>query len=183
MASPANPKDREAALYDWAGIAVRQWVLGHFPDFETTEILDVGAGWGKYRDLLPEYRNMDACEVWEPYIEQENLAARYRYVYQADVFHIQHLLPVNWGLVIFGDVLEHLKRADAQAVLEMCHAAVVVVPFRYHQDAEGGNPYEKHWQDDLTPRLMRDLYPDLTEVAIQSHGNRPFKGLYVKGPN
>lgn len=182
MASPENARDREAALYDWAGIAVRQWVLGHFPDVDNTHVLDVGAGWGKYRDLLPEYPDMDACEIWQPYIEQENLGARYRQVFQVDVCDLTPADFDDYDLVIFGDVLEHLKRPDAQWAIRRCRNAVVVVPFRYHQDEEDGNPYEKHWQDDLTPRLMRDLYPDLTEIALQWHGNRPFKGLYAKGP-
>lgn len=178
MASPVGDVDREAAKNDWAGLAVRHYITMRYPP--ETLILDVGAGWGKYRDLLPEYPDMDAIEVWQPYVEQEQLGARYRMVRTIDVADATAEYLQSYGLVVFGDVLEHLRRLDAQRVIRNCRNAVVVVPFRYHQGEEGGNPYEKHWQDDLTPRLMRDLYPELRQVAVQMHGNRPFKGLYVK---
>lgn len=176
MGSPGE-QDRDAARNDWAGLAVREYITMRYPP--ETYILDVGAGWGKYRDLLPEYPKMDACEVWGPYVAEELLSSRYKTLWHCDVLDMLDDLP-RFDLVIFGDVLEHLKRPDAQRVIRTCRNAVVVVPFRYPQGEEEGNPYEYHWQADLTPQLMMQLYPDLQLKDIEWRGNRPFKGLYVK---
>lgn len=195
MGTPHTRADRHAATYDWAGVHVHALVHEAFPDHRTT-ILDVGAGWGKYRDLLHCYATMDAVEVWTPYVEQEALADRYKLVFQADVYDlaIEGGVLGHYDLVIFGDVLEHLRTAQARLVLAECRAAIVVVPFEYAQGEEDGNPYEAHLQPDLTPDVMTRRYPDLrlTSYGCQSWNDghrpadalevdRPFKGIYVKG--
>jgi hypothetical protein len=181
MASPSIDS-RYDATYDWAGTRVRTLVISTYDPVETT-ILDVGAGWGKYRDLLPEYRCMDACEIWKPYIEGEDLHSRYRHVFDVDIVDLVALdtwHPGRYDLVIMGDVLEHLTRPRAQFVVSRLGAALVVVPFLYPQNEVDGNPHEVHWQSDLTPSKMELLYPELELLDIENRGNRPFKGLYQK---
>jgi hypothetical protein len=181
MAAPSI-MDRHAATYDWGGIRVRDLVVGTY-DPVTATILDIGAGWGKYRDLLPEYRCMDACEIWQPYVAEEQLHSRYRHVFEIDIVDLvsqDTWHPGRYDLAILGDVLEHLTRPRAQLVLSRLRTALVVVPFLYPQDEVDGNPHEVHWQSDLTPSKMELLYPDLELLDIEDRGNRPFKGLYQK---
>jgi hypothetical protein len=175
MGIPGNRQDRYEALYDVCGVAARNTVRAYFP-VESTEILDVGACWGKYRDLLPEYE-MDACEVWEPYIVAERLDERYRKVWHCDVMDVD---LSQYSLVIFGDVLEHLSASEAQVAIKTSPRAVVVVPYEYEQGPEDGNPFETHLQDDLTEGLMRVRYPELTNVFTEWRGKREFKGVWLK---
>jgi hypothetical protein len=177
----ALDEQRRADTYDWCGPLVRDIVTAEF-DPAVTEILDVGACWGKYRILLPDYK-MDACEVWEPYVVQDTLAAGYREVFMADICDLAGSDAwKSYDLVIMGDVLEHIGRPQAQElldrVLQTCGEVIVVVPYNYEQGAEHGNPYQRHLQADLTPDLMASEYPRLQLCALEERDGRAFKGLY-----
>lgn len=149
------------ALFDFAGEAVasivRDWIK---PD---QRILDVGAGWGKYRWLLPEYE-MDAVEAWKPNVTESKLDGYYSEVYQMPVQHLSWA-GYRFGAVIFGDVLEHIPVSAAQSCIRAATAhadlVVVAVPFEMEQHPEDGNPYEEHVQADLTREVMAQRYPDL----------------------
>lgn len=184
MSSPTNTLNRYRATYDWAGMTIAHKLRYRFPASSTefppkrTEILDVGAGWGKYRELLPEYI-MDACEIWSPYIYTEMLEARYRHVYREDICDLAAgLLNTSYDVIIMGDVFEHIEQPRAKQLIEdiydRCTEAYIVVPYEYPQGEVSGNPYEKHEQDDLTPKRMEKRYPKLK--LIDSNGT---KGLYI----
>ena len=176
--------NRVDAIYDWAGLLVRDYVLSTYD--ASANVLDVGAGWGKYRVLLGTMPNVDACEVWEPTVDAERLRQLYRHVFVCDVVELTTSPwwpSSNYDLVIMGDVLEHITREDAQATVERVLYTsadlLVVVPFMYPQDEEDGNVYQRHLQDDLTPELMTVAYPQLELVALETRSFRPFKGIYV----
>lgn len=169
-----------AETFDWAGLVVRDLVQAEF-DPATTEVLDVGAGRGKYRMLLPQYDLMDACEVWKPTVLEHELEAMYRQVYNCEIQTLV-LQPRTYDLVVFGDVLEHLTIVDARYVIrELCETSaeiVVVVPYLYAQGPEHGNHYQRHLQADLTPEVMMRRYPELRLVALETRDREPFKGVY-----
>ena len=175
--------NRVPEIYDWAGLLVRDYVHAHYDPY--TRVLDVGAGYGKYRVLLRVYPNVDGCEVWEPTIEQERLRELYRDVVVGDVYDV--VTNDDWDdrydLVIMGDVLEHLPVDRARTVVDRVLGVgtdlLVVVPFRYPQGEEHGNIYQRHIQDQLTPALMSSTYPDLELIALETRDWKPFKGLYV----
>lgn len=138
----------------------------------TTEFLDVGAGAGIYADTLRKtFPNIDAVEVWAPYIEQFELRKKYRHVICADV---QELATVFFAdrVVIMGDVFEHLTVEDAQALLTRIQQAgakrvIIVVPYMYEQGPDHpdvvalGNKYEVHHQPDLTHDVFMQRYPSM----------------------
>lgn len=170
-------------VYDWAGLCVRALIRAHH-DPVTTTILDVGAGQGKYGRLLPEYV-VDACEVWRPYVDEYRLRDVYREVFICDVREFvasAYFDAEVYDVVVLGDVLEHLPRADAEDLLslicELTHEVLVVIPYRYVQGPEHGNDYQRHLQDDLTPELMTREYPMLRLVALETREHEPFKGVY-----
>lgn len=175
---------RFSEIFDWAGLRVRQLITEIHP--RNTVIIDVGAGQGKYRVLLTEYEAVDAVEVFEPYVEQNNLRALYRDVYVKDVvewidssFRWEH---VKDAVVIMGDVLEHLTYDDAYRVIcYLCLWAreiIVVVPYEYPQDEEDGNVHQRHLQDDLTMDIMARAYPQLKLLDVEMRDGIPFKGIY-----
>lgn len=175
-------------VYDWAGLRVRELVTLEHPT--SIRVLDVGAGQGKYRHILREYPCVDACEIWEPAIQENNLTKMYRHVHQGDVYDLMNVLKSMYSrrerdaydVVIFGDVLEHLTRERALTTLQrayaVCPDVIVVVPYLYPQEPHDDNEYQRHLQDDLTPELMCAEYPDLRLVALETRQGRPFKGIY-----
>ena len=141
--------------YGFGKTEVCNWIHNYFKKDST--ILDVGACDGIWRDLLPEYPNMDAVEIFAPHLPR--LKAKYRNAYCCDIvdFHYRH-----YDLVIFGDVIEHMDVIKAQRVLnyakDHCTDMIIAVPFLYPQGELYGNQWERHIQDDLTPEVFEDRY-------------------------
>ena len=141
-----------------------EWVRKNVP--KDADILDVGACDGKWRNLLPDYPNMDAVEAYKP--NASRIEKLYRKIYTRNVYCMEY--ERHYGLVIFGDVLEHMEVHQAQAVLayakEHADRILVGVPFLYEQGALGGNPFEIHVQHDLTAELFAERYPGFS-VLVQ----------------
>lgn len=170
MARPSNRLDYVLSMYDWAGIEVVKQVLIDYPN-RNTRIIDIGAGWGKYGVLLkPHYDKIDALDVW--WIEDGVYNKTY-------IKNVAEGLPEPYTVAIMGDVFEHLTREDARKFLENVLPQVeqiyIVVPWQMQQEAVDGNPHEEHQQEDLTPELMAELYPEL-KLLNQTE----VKGLYIK---
>lgn len=135
---------------------ISDWVRKHFKNDAT--ILDVGACDGVWKRFLPEYKNMDALEVFGLNFAQ---LTDYREKYLADIRDFEY----DWyDLIVFGDIIEHLPVKDAQSVLNYawgrCLDLIIAVPWLYPQGELYGNPYEIHIQDDLTPEIFAQRYPD-----------------------
>jgi 2-polyprenyl-3-methyl-5-hydroxy-6-metoxy-1,4-benzoquinol methylase len=176
MGTPDTQGGLHDALYDWCGLIIRQYVKAYFSPYKV-KILDVGAGWGKYAHLLPNFY-MDACEVWQDYIEKESIDQLYNHVFKCDILDMP-ISPGDYDVVIFGDVLEHIETEEAQKLIsdlsKKVKQIVVAVPYLYKQEAVDGNPYEAHKQPDLTPAIMKKRYPELRPIAVSKE-----KGVYVK---
>lgn len=155
---------------------IREFINNIFTS--SAEILDVGAGYGIYKDLLgPSFNNIDAVDTWEPAIK--NLAKKYRYAYH------QNIKDFDWtkrryNLVIFGDVIEHMTVEDAQYVIgcaeKYADHILIGVPYLYEQDELYGNPNEKHLQPDLTPEIFNERYPGFKLICYVER----FYGYYFK---
>ena len=114
-------------------------------------------------------------EVFKEGIRKHRLREKYCEVYAEDIRDFKYRY---YDLVIFGDILEHLEVKEAQEVLNYAlqHSTevLVAVPYQYVQGEIGGNVYEIHKQDDLTPEIMQERYPSL-ELLL---GNEKY-GYYV----
>ena len=173
MGTPTTKHSMHDALGDLGSMIVPNHIK-HF--FNTTAtILDVGAGWGKYAKLLPEFKNIDAVEIWNPYVEENDLEALYRQVFRLDVCDLH---DINYDIIILGDVLEHIDRGRAVELIERlkksCIQLYIVVPYEYHQDEVNGNKYEIHLQEDLTDDLIKELY------GLKLFARDDIKGVYIK---
>lgn len=142
----------------------RRWVTDRMADSKAETVIDVGPGEGTYSTLgrhLIWWANWVAVEVFEPYVERFLLGQKYDQVIVADVRDWWAVLDDY--LILFGDVLEHLPREDAVALIERhmdtASEIYVSVPIVYSpQDACFGNDHEAHvyhWQFEE----MRDLLP------------------------
>lgn len=140
---------------------VKEHFLKYIP--RDTKILDVGVGCGTYSDLLKShFPYMDGVEIFEPYIQQFNLAAKYNILHLAD---IRTLDISEYQYIIMGDVLEHLSYPDAKALVDKITSSniklLVAIPYEYEQGAWGGNDAEIHHQPDLTHDLFLVRYPQM----------------------
>lgn len=118
-----------------------------------TKVIDIGAGagyWGKELRRMG-FRNVDAPEVYEPYIRQFGLSDIYDNVINKDCREFDFS---GYDFAIMGDVLEHLTAEDARTVLDNARLAgcrvLASVPWMCRQGASGGVEYERHLQADLT---------------------------------
>ncbi|MFE7727391.1 class I SAM-dependent methyltransferase [Streptomyces anthocyanicus] len=161
----------------------KDWSLDWFRYHLPNTVTDVGPGEGTYAKLFrPVHEGVwwTAIEVHKPYITKYKLkSTKTRRMY--DEIHIEdvresedHLF--HRDLVIFGDVLEHLPREDAVALLERTVAAgawniLVSVPIVESVQGEvDGNPHEAHlhqWDaDDMNEVMAR--FGGITDRVIGS---------------
>jgi hypothetical protein len=124
-------------------------------------ILDVGPGRGIYNNLLKlkGYRNIDAVEIYKPYINKFRLTEIYETVYNKNIVGFQY---DPYDVIIFGDVLEHIRVKDAKRVLDYAkaHAALIVVsvPYLDNQIGQQLDGSGDHQQNDLTRAVFLDRY-------------------------
>lgn len=134
-------------------------------------ILDIGAGAGIYSDLLKsEFNNIDAVEIFEPYVEQYNLKNKYRKVFTDNILS-DNIDIENYDLFILGDVLEHIDVNDAKQLLKKLFSTgaeiIVTVPFDAPQEESFGNIYERHLQSKLSFANVLKLYPELSPLCVR----------------
>lgn len=111
-------------------------------------ILDVGPGWGKYERLLREYAEPElyiaAVEAWAPYVERHQLAARYDLVIVGDVCDQPAEVLAAFDLVLMVDVLEHIPKPAALALLDRIPGWVVICTPRDFFEQPADPPTEAH---------------------------------------
>ena len=153
---------------------IKQYFKHHVP--ASTRILDVGPGIGTYSNLLRELGySIDCIEIWEPYVDEYKLHDKY------DNVHIGNILDFDiseYDYIILGDVLEHIDAKDAQklikSIIDLGKQCLVAVPYEMEQGEYHGNVHETHLQPDLTHSVMKDRYPQLTELYSNN-----FYGYYI----
>jgi len=139
---------------------------------ETIQILDIGAGNGIYGDLLRDtFSNLDAVEVFDPYVSQYELHKKYREVTVGDINTLS-IDVSKYDLFILGDVFEHITEESAKLLLQkltMFGAEVIIaVPFESPQSDVFDNPYERHLQPRLSFLKMIKTYPQLIPLCIRN---------------
>jgi predicted TPR repeat methyltransferase len=122
-------------------------------------VVDIGPGSGTYVKLIREDAQccVDATwigvEIWKPYIEEFELESRYNQVLNQDVRTVDWV-ALNPDVVIAGDVLEHMTKQDAVAlvdrILQVSKTLIVSIPIRHMPQDEHAypNPHEAHIKDD-----------------------------------
>jgi hypothetical protein len=152
----------------------KDWSLERFKRHQPNTVCDVGPGEGTYAKLFrPEHHGIwwTCIEIHKPYIRKyglKNTAKRtdmYDEVHNLDAREApDHLF--HRDLVIFGDVLEHMPREDAVALLQKAEAAgawniLVSLPIVEAPQGEvDGNPHEAHvhhWDVDDMDAVLAQL--------------------------
>lgn len=139
----------------------------------TDDILDIGAGCGDWGVILKNngYKNIDALEVWLPYISEFGLIDKYRSIIVADIRNFK--VKCHYKFMLMGDVLEHLTYEDARTVIDtlktQCEHLMIVVPYLLPQVVTEGNIQETHLQADLTHDIFIQRYPEFICIDDKTH--------------
>lgn len=157
----------------------KDWSLERFQRHQPNTVTDIGPGEGTYAKLFrPAHHGVwwTAVEIHKPYITKYKLrntktrTDRYDEVHNLDAREAPaHLF--HRDLVICGDVLEHMPREDAVALLQRiaegpddntgAHHILVSVPIVEAPQGEvDGNEYEAHvhhWDADDMDTVLRGL--------------------------
>jgi len=156
---------------------VRDWIQSNVSTSE--RILDVGPGIGTYSDLIRAHGyQIDAVEIFQPYIEKYGLTEKYDTVYCEDIVNFD---ITDYDFIILGDVLEHLSVEHAKelidGIVDSGKGCLVAVPYEMEQGEHEGNEHETHLQSDLTEEVMKERYPEL-----QLKFSNQYYGYYVHYP-
>jgi SAM-dependent methyltransferase len=144
-----------------------EWFKWALEILQPKTVLDVGAGAGKYgslvKELLPNAQ-VDAVEIWAPYIKEFELEKIYNKVYICDATIFPNY---KYDLVIFGDVLEHMSKMDAMYVWSRAQSeaksALISIPIIHFPQGEShGNPYEEHVEDHWTHEDILNTFSGIT---------------------
>jgi len=126
--------------------------------------------------LNNNFHNIDACEIWETYVEKYKLREKYKNVMVSDICDLEFEF---YDVIIMGDVLEHIDIDRTKILLERlkskCIELIILVPYQNENRSDErieldkkhmaeqwyGNIYEAHIQTDINPSIMVNRYPSL----------------------
>ncbi|KDN83461.1 class I SAM-dependent methyltransferase [Kitasatospora cheerisanensis] len=145
----------------------KDWSLDLFLRHRPDTVTDIGPGLGTYAQLMRPHHpgHWTAIEIHRPYIGRYGLRLQYDHVHHGDARTAPDAL-FDRDLVIAGDVLEHMPRADAVQLLQRIAAAgarhiLVSLPIVPSPQGEvDGNPHEAHlhdWQPDDMDQVLAAL--------------------------
>ena len=159
----------------------KDWSLERFQRHLPRTVCDIGPGEGTYAKLFRPHDPDEpgvwwtAVEIHRPYLAKYKLkSTKTRRMY--DEIHVEDIREsedhlFHRDLVICGDVLEHMPREDAVALLQRIEAAgawniLVSLPIVESVQGEvGGNPHEAHvhqWDADDMDQVL-NLFGGRTE--------------------
>lgn len=137
--------------------------------------LDVGPGHGKYGVLLREYagvKEVDAVELWFPYIEDFGLEGIYRKVIRGDALHLTEEAFDPYDLVLIIGTIEHFEKEPAVKMLRRIRGHVVIATPRNWMQEDHPIPTERHrslWSvDDFAQRFPNRFRADETRSNLIS---------------
>jgi hypothetical protein len=158
--------------------ALTEWINEH----GITTVLDVGAGAGRYgvaiRNACPSVTVLDAIEVFPYYQTRFSLDDIYDTVTIADA---RTITSFPYDLVVLGDVIEHMPRADAVALWAAISAsarfAYIAMPIGLCEQTGSNvpdddtetcmmNPYEEHVEPEASTEEIVRLFPGIFRFNI-----------------
>jgi hypothetical protein len=92
--------------------------------------------YGKILGAAAPGPSWSCIEIWAPYVRQFGLDAIYDDVVVADARAVDFRTLGRVDLIIFGDVLEHMTKAEAESLVDkaLSHARFVLIsiPILFH---------------------------------------------------
>jgi len=125
-------------------------------EINATNILDVGIGSGKYGNILRRLSpncNIVGCEIDPSYlIEFKERHQVYNSIINKSILDVVNETEHEYDLVIFGDILEHLKYSDVLNVLDYFQYRTKYILLSYPTALRQGI-----WHGHISERHMCDI--------------------------
>lgn len=123
-------------------------VIEHMVALNPHSILDVGSGNGRYAGVwrgLFEGVRLISVEAWGPYVTQFGLRNLYDEVHMLNVLDADDAFLNQCDVVWLGDVIEHIEKDAAIALLGRIHKPVVIsTPEHFFYNGDNLPPTEDH---------------------------------------
>jgi hypothetical protein len=157
----------------WSSYEGKEKILSWISMINVQNVCDVGPGCGTYRDLCKNNGLLTDCkwfavEIWEPYVLEFNLKGKYDEVIVEDVRQTD---LSKFELIIFGDVLEHMTRAEAKKCIDSAPQAwkILSIPTdHYPQEPVRGNPFERHVEEDWNQNWVFEDFDTVIDSQLGS---------------
>jgi hypothetical protein len=173
----------------YSGDLINEDILSFFNYIKSdvNTILDVGVGAGKFGTMWGEHVNphvdMQGIEICGPYFKRfhDTYVKYYSEVHNEDITSCFNRPEIKFDLVIFGDVLEHLRRSEALDVLDFfiyrCKYMLCVFPIRAPQNPADVEGYfhEAH----ISSLCVEDFDHLNTPYTVRQH--LPQVGVFLNG--
>lgn len=141
------------------------WAVNRINALNPYRILDVGPGEGKWVSLARQPgQYWTGLEIFPRYVVDYGLHEKYDRIVVDDVRSSADLLREN-EFIIFGDVLEHLERDEAQGIVDYVRSQgrgmLVTGPIIHFPQGEWeGNVHETHLWDPTAADWISMVQPD-----------------------
>jgi SAM-dependent methyltransferase len=123
----------------------------YFREVCPSSVLDIGAGEGKYGEMLRRVQpktKLIAVELDTDYVEEYKLRDLYDEVWDRDAADLMNDLDRTYDAVIFGDCIEHMRKSVGVDLLNFLvyRSKIIVVkfPVQMIQDPYQGHKSEAH---------------------------------------
>jgi hypothetical protein len=123
----------------------------YFREFRHSSVLDIGAGEGKYGEMLRRVQpkaKLIAVELDADYVEEYKLRDLYDEVWCRDAADLMKDLERTYDAVIVGDCIEHMRKSVGLDLLNFLvyRSKIIVVkfPMQMVQDPYQGHKSEAH---------------------------------------
>lgn len=132
-------------------------------------ILDIGCGAGTYGVLLRGFLDgppiVDGCEAWPEYVDRYRLRGIYDHLHTCYAQDIADDVLATYDTVFMGDVIEHMPKDEALALLARIPGWVVIATPTHHFDNPPDLPpteaHVSHWtHQDFEGTTRLDYYED-----------------------
>lgn len=164
-----------------------QDILNDIKLINPSTVLDVGAGKGKYFEIVKSINpnvSVDAVEAEETYIKKYDLKSKYRKVFNNDIVNFaKNNKDDRYDLCIIGDVLEHLYLHEAISVLDALayktKFIMIVWPTNLPQDYEWESIFEMHKSNIQLSDISRFNIQLYKKTFIEYRNNLPIDIHYA----
>jgi hypothetical protein len=156
-----------------------------------TRVLDIGVGYGRWGMIVREF-----CDIWYGRVFRADWTVQiegvegfapnigdyhnvfYNKIHIGDFRKVVATLSGKWSVVIFGDVLEHFEKSEANDLLawalQQSDYVIVNIPLgaEWPQENLYDNPYERH----LSTWMPEDFLPFSVrrQAFFKDYIDRPF---------
>ncbi len=137
------------------------------------KILDIGAGAGKFGEHFSKDYKIDGVEIYEPYISEFNLEAKYNKLFNCNCLDLSLSTISDYDLIFMWKTLEHLSYVESRELISNVKKAnvdfIFSVPYMTPQGVCHNNEFEIHKQDDLTLKIVKQRYPEFKTLFTSDH--------------